>query len=154
MNVFLSDEQPVPVDISRLRRLAEMVLDHQGYPDQTEVTLMLVTDEDMAGYNERFMDRTGPTDVLAFPLETFEAGSAPEWRTGDPPVTLGDVIIAPDYVGRQAREHGNEFTDEISLMVVHGILHLMGWDHGEDDDAERMEARERELLALVGVSRP
>ncbi len=153
MNVFLTDEQSVPVDVARIRTLAELVLEQQGFPQDTEVTIMLVTDSDMVGYNERFMNRDGPTDVLAFPLEELAPGVVPDWRPGDPPVNLGDVIIAPEYVGRQASEQGSEFTHEISLMVVHGILHLMGWDHGEDSDAERMEGRERELLGMIGVPR-
>ena len=154
MNVFLTDEQPVPVDLARVRLLAEMVLIQQGFPTESEVTVMLVTDDDMAGYNDRFMSRSGPTDVLAFPLETLQAGVAPEWRPGDPPISIGDVIIAPDYVGRQAEEHGSEFTDELSLMVVHGMLHLMGWDHADDAQADAMESRERHLLSTIGVKRP
>jgi probable rRNA maturation factor len=64
------------------------------------------------------------------------------------------VIIAPAYVGRQAEEHQNGFSDEMALMVAHGILHLLGYDHVDDDDAELMERRETELLGMVGVERP
>ena len=154
MNVFLTDEQAVPVDLALIHHLAEVILEHEGYPDESEVTVMLVTDDDMTGYNERFMKRTEPTDVLAFPLETLEPGRPPERRPGEPPITLGDVIISPDYVRRQAMEQGSEFGDELALMVVHGVLHLMGWDHANDDQAEEMEERERKLLATVGVTRP
>lgn len=154
MNVFVTDEQTVPVDLALIRHLAESILRHEGYPADSEVTVMLVGDVDMAGYNERFMDRTGPTDVLAFPLETVQPGEVPERLPGDPPISLGDVIIAPDYVRRQAIENDTEFGDELALMVVHGILHLMGWDHADDGQAEEMEARERELLGTVGVNRP
>jgi probable rRNA maturation factor len=66
---------------------------------------------------------------------------------------LGDVVIAPAYVRRQARDNGVTFADEISLMVTHGILHLLGYDHVDDDDAERMEDRERQLLSQVGKAR-
>jgi probable rRNA maturation factor len=65
---------------------------------------------------------------------------------------LGDVLVAPAYVRRQAEELGVTFDDEMALMVTHGILHLMGYDHEEDFDAERMESRERELLRMVGRS--
>ncbi|MDH4307907.1 MAG: rRNA maturation RNase YbeY [Acidimicrobiia bacterium] len=153
MNVFVSDEQSVPVDVAALRYLVDVVLEHERYPDQTEVTLMFVTDDVIAGYNDRFMSREGPTDVLAFPLEAHEPGVAPVVRPGDPPVALGDVIVAPDYVSRQASAHGVEFVDEMSLMVVHGLLHLMGWDHDDDQQAEHMEERERSILAQVGVAR-
>ncbi|MGF1668570.1 MAG: rRNA maturation RNase YbeY [Acidimicrobiia bacterium] len=154
MNVYVTDEQSVAVDVAGLRLLAESVLTDEGFPEDSEVTLMLVSDEAISEYNHRFMDRQGPTDVLAFPLEQLEPGQAPKRRPGAPPVMLGDIIIAPAYVSRQALEQGSEFTDEVSLMVVHGMLHLMGWDHADDAQAEEMEARERTLLAKVGVKRP
>ena len=66
---------------------------------------------------------------------------------------LGDVIVAPTYVRRQASDHGVSFEDEMALMVTHGILHLLGYDHVEDEAAEQMESRERELLAKVGRTR-
>jgi probable rRNA maturation factor len=154
MNVFLTDEQPIPVDVSRLRLLAEHVIREEGFPDETELTIMLVDDVNMAGYNEQFMSRTGPTDVLAFPVESLQPGVVPKWYPGDPPILLGDVIVAPDHVSRQAAEQGVEFSDEISLMVVHGTLHLMGWDHVDDAQAEEMEVRERRLLSGLGMSRP
>ncbi|HET9202669.1 MAG TPA: rRNA maturation RNase YbeY [Acidimicrobiia bacterium] len=154
MSVFLADEQGEPVDLIQLRRLAELVLSEEGYPDETEVTVLLVTDDEMASYNERFLERTGPTDVLAFPVEELMPGVVPDHDHNGPPLAIGDVIVAPAYVGRQATEHDNGFADEMALMVAHGILHLLGYDHIDDDDAELMERRETELLALVGVDRP
>ena len=154
MSVFLADEQGEPVDLIQLRRLAELVLSEEGYPDETEVTVLLVTDDEIASYNERFLERTGPTDVLAFPVEELMPGVVPDHDHNGPPLAIGDVIVAPAYVGRQATEHDNGFADEMALMVAHGILHLLGYDHIDDDDAELMERRETELLALVGVDRP
>jgi probable rRNA maturation factor len=154
VNVFVTDEQTVPVDLAGMKLLAESVLSDEGYPPDSEVTLLLVTDEAMAEYNQRFMSREGATDVLAFPVDELKAGVAPKPAPGSPPVMLGDIVIAPSYVARHAAEEGIEFTDEVALMVVHGMLHLMGWDHADDAQAEQMESRERELLAKVGVSRP
>jgi probable rRNA maturation factor len=154
VNVFLSDEQSVPVDLALIRHLAETILEIERFPPDSEITVMLVTDDDITRYNERFMDRTGPTDVLAFPLESLQPREVPDRSPADPPINLGDVIISPDYVRRQAMENGSEFGDEIALMVVHGVLHLMGWDHADDEQAEDMEARERTLLGTVGVTRP
>jgi probable rRNA maturation factor len=131
-----------------------LVLSEEGYPDETEVTVLLVSDDEMASYNERFLERSGPTDVLAFPVEELLPGVVPDHDPNGPPLVIGDVIVAPAYVGRQAAEHGSGFADEMALMVAHGILHLLGYDHVEDDDAELMERREAELLALVGVQRP
>jgi probable rRNA maturation factor len=107
----------------------------------------------MAAYNERFLDRSGPTDVLAFPVEELMPGVIPDTDPQGPPLMLGDVIIAPGYVRQQAESNGAGFDDEMALMVTHGILHLLGYDHVDDEEAERMESRERELLAMVGKIR-
>jgi probable rRNA maturation factor len=73
---------------------------------------------------------------------------------GGPPIELGDVFIAPSVVRDNAQRSGARFEDELALMVVHGLLHLLGWDHEVDDKATRMEARESELLARIGRVRP
>lgn len=154
MTVFLADEQDVPVPTDDLRGLARAVLEAEGYPGGVEVTILLVDDEAMAGYNQRFMSREGTTDVLAFPLEELVPGVAPDQAPAGPPIHLGDIVIAPNHVQEQASSRGVEFVDELSLMVVHGMLHLMGWDHPTDESAGRMERRESEILATVGRVRP
>ena len=151
--IFLADEQTDEVGLSDLHFLAQLVLREEGYPDEVEVTLIFVSEPEIAAYNERFLDRSGPTDVLAFPVEELLPGVVPETDPQGPPLMLGDVIIAPGYVRRQAESNGVAFEDEIALMVTHGILHLLGYDHVEDEDAELMEARERELLAMAGMTR-
>jgi probable rRNA maturation factor len=149
----MADEQNDPVDLLQLRHLAELVLNEEGFPDETEVTVLLVSDDEMASYNERFLDRSGPTDVLAFPVEELTPGFVPEHDPAGPPLVIGDVIVAPAYVRRQADETEVGFDEEMALMVAHGILHLLGYDHIEDGDAELMERREAELLSMVGVER-
>lgn len=136
-----------------MRALAELVVADEGFPESSEVTLLLVSDDEMGSYNERFLTRPGPTDVLAFPVEDLKPGVPPERDTNDPPLLLGDIIVAPGYISRQAKEYGVTFDDEISLMVVHGLLHLLGYDHQTDEQAEAMETREREILAKVGRER-
>jgi probable rRNA maturation factor len=147
MSVFLADEQDDPIDAEPLRRLAELVLDEEGFSGDTEVTLLLVGEDQIATYNDRFMHREGATDVLAFPIEHLKPGVVPERRPGGPPLNIGDVVIAPAYVRAQAEAAGEAFYDELSLMVVHGLLHLLGYDHQDDDGADLMEDRERRLLA-------
>lgn len=151
--IFLADEQTEEVGLSDLHSLAELVLRQEGYPEDAEVTLLFVSESEMASYNERFLDRSGPTDVLAFPVEEMRPGAVPDTDPQGPPLMLGDVIVAPTYVRRQAADFGVGFDDEMALMVTHGILHLLGYDHIEDDDAGRMEDRERQLLAMVGRTR-
>jgi probable rRNA maturation factor len=150
VTIFLADEQTEHVSLDGLHALAEMVLMEEGYPVDAEVTLLLVDESEMTSYNQRFLDRDGPTDVLAFPVEELLPGVVPEANPHGPPLMLGDVIVAPTYVRRQASDHGVSFEDEMALMVTHGILHLLGYDHVADEAAEQMESRERELLAKVG----
>lgn len=153
MSVFVADEQTEPVGLGDLHALAELIMKEEGYPDDAEVTLLFVDEDEMAAYNERFLDRDGPTDVLAFPVEDLLPGVVPDHDPQYPPLMLGDVVIAPAFVRQQAADLGVGFDDEISLMVTHGILHLLGYDHEDDGEAERMEGRERELLAMVGRAR-
>jgi probable rRNA maturation factor len=153
VSVFVADEQADSIGLADLHSLAEMILDEEGYPEDAEVTILFVDESEMANYNEKFLERHGATDVLAFPLEELIPGVTPDHDPHGPPLALGDVVIAPAYVRRQAVEHEVAFEDEMSLMVAHGILHLLGYDHIDDDDAERMEERERQLLAKVGRTR-
>lgn len=146
----MADEQRDAFGLSELHQLAEMVMREEGYPDDAEVTLLFVDESEMAWYNERFLDRHGATDVLSFPVEELIPGVVPDTDPQGPPLMLGDVVIAPAYVRRQAEEMGVTFEDEMALMVTHGILHLLGYDHTEDDEAARMETRERALLSIVG----
>lgn len=151
--IFLADEQTEQVGLDDLHSLAELVLREEGYPDDAEVTLLLVSEPEMASYNQKFLDRDRPTDVLAFPVEHLLPGVVPEDDPQGPPLMLGDVIIAPSYVRRQADDYGVSFEGEMALMVTHGILHLLGYDHVADDEAAKMEARERDLLAKSGRAR-
>lgn len=153
MSVFLADESGEDLDLAGLRGLAELVLSTEAYPAETEVTLLLVDEDEMASYNERFLSRSGPTDVLAFPVEELVPGIAPDPDPNGPPLMLGDVIIAPAYVRRQAEDMEVAFEDELALMVAHGVLHLMGYDHQDEAQAAQMEGRESQLLEMVGKKR-
>lgn len=154
MTVLVSDEHPSSgVDPEHLRQLAEAVLFAEGFPPEAEVSITLVEDDEMAAWNSRALGQPGPTDVLSFPVETLRPGKVPVSIADGPPILIGDVVIAPDYVRRQADRYGVVADDEIALMVAHGILHLLGYDHEEDVDAELMEKRERDILAGQGRSR-
>lgn len=151
MHIFVADEQDVPLSTEALRELADLVLREESLPDDTEVSLLFVSEQQMAEYNERFMGRSGPTDVLAFPLESLTPGAVPARNPGQPPLNLGDVVISPSYVSAQSEQLDVGFHEELSLMVVHGLLHLLGYDHDQDENARQMEDRERVLLDLAGV---
>ncbi|MEN8234336.1 MAG: rRNA maturation RNase YbeY [Actinomycetota bacterium] len=154
MNVLFADEQDEPIVTDELLRLAELVLEEEGLDSETGVSLVLIDEEQMAELNERHMDKTGSTDVLSFPIESAMPGAPPMPVPGGPPIELGDVFIAPTVVRRNAEERNVRFEDELALMVVHGLLHLLGWDHIDEKDAVQMEARESALLERVGRVRP
>jgi probable rRNA maturation factor len=134
------------------------VLEAEGIVSDTEVSLLFVDEATIASLNERFLDKRGPTDVLSFPIEdeADRSGRSPdEGGTGPGSIEpdtgrlllLGDVVICPAVAARNAVDHGVSLDDEMALLVVHGILHLLGMDHEVESEAERMERREQQLLA-------
>lgn len=154
MNITFADEQDDPLQPGPLVDLARRVLQGEQLPDDTEVAITLVDPERIAVLNTQHMGKSGPTDVLSFPLETLQPGVPTARGELGPPVALGDVVICPQVVRSRATAIGVDFEDEMALMVVHGLLHLLGYDHVEDEDAKQMEARESELLVRVGRIRP
>jgi len=159
MRVSFSDERsdpPLPDSTGpdALVALAELTLTREGLPADCEVAITLIDEASMAELNQRHMAKSGATDVLSFPLETLVPGSLPAYVAGGPPVLLGDVFVCPAVVQRNAERAAVRFADEMALMVVHGLLHLLGYDHLVDAEAEQMEQRERDLLALAGLVRP
>lgn len=164
------------VDPARWAKLADEVLGAEGVPADAEISLLFVGPEAMAELNSRFRGAQGPTDVLAFPMDVEDldadeadvgpasgGGRFPDGGTtgpstvsdrpdtSRPPYVVGDVVVCPAVAAANAPEHkgplhDGTLEDELALLVVHGVLHLLGMDHAEDDEAEAMEARERELL--------
>ena len=158
IDVFAADEQSAaPVELERWSGLARSVLESRGINGDAEVSLLFVDEDAIAALNERFLERSGPTDVLAFPVEDdpLPPGRFPDMGgTGpgsdaedEPPLLLGDVVVCPAVAERNARERSIPYDDEIALLVVHGLLHLLGMDHQIDAEADAMEALEQKLLA-------
>ena len=141
MTVFVADEQATPLDSDRLRRLAGHVLADQHVPDAMELSVLCVDADSMAALNAHHMGAAGPTDVLAFPIDL------PGESSGGEPAILGDVVVCPAVAAAQAGERGAPAQDEIDLLVVHGILHLLGHDHTDADGRRRMFALTDRLLA-------
>lgn len=152
MSVELLDDQDDPLPTDALVALVELVLAAEGVP-HAEVALHFVDEATIAHLNAEHLGGEGPTDVVSFPVEDALPGVPPTSRPGEP-LVLGDVFVAPAVVRRQATDRGVAVDDELALMVVHGVLHLLGWDHVAEAEAEAMEARERELLEAVGRRRP
>lgn len=154
MKIGIIDEQDLAVDPGLLRRLAQTVLVAEGYGSHCLVDVTLVPDTAITGMNHRHRGSNGATDVLAFPLQDLEPGSArPSDGSNGPPLHLGDVVVAPGYVSRRAARAGWDFCAEMGLMVVHGVMHLLGYRHDSDSEAAIMERRERRYLAKQGLTR-
>ena len=127
--ILLSNRQEYAVDEERLQELARATLLAEGAVDK-ELSISLVTTEEMAGLHEQYMGEPGPTDVLSFPLD--EDG------------LLGDVVVCPTI----AAEQNPDVASEIRLLLVHGILHLLGYDHERDEDRTRMWARQERYTGV------
>jgi probable rRNA maturation factor len=150
VNVFLADEQDEPLEAEPIVAMAERILEAESMPPDTHVSIVLVGEDEMAIYNRRFMDRDGSTDVLAFPLEKLVPGMPPAAEPGGPPFNVGDIFVCPSVVRRQAADYGVTLERELALIVTHGLLHLLGYDHAEEEQALLMRRREHELMAMAG----
>lgn len=153
MTIHITSDLNAPVEQAWLERVIETTLGMEGFSAPVEVGVSFVSDDEMARHNEEYLGREGPTDVLSFGVDTLTPGDPPPHVVGQPPIALGDVLIAPDYVRRQAEQLEQDFESELALMVVHGLLHLMGYDHEVEAEAEHMEARETQILSALGWER-
>jgi len=139
---IISHRQPEPLDLSAFERLAAFVLDREDAPDGVELSLAIVSLAEIEDLNRKYRGKDGPTDVLSFPCDD----PCPVAEAGEP-VALGDVIIAPEVAEAQAAEFGHTVEEELNLLLVHGVLHLLGYEHDTEAHAAVMEEREREILS-------
>lgn len=138
------NESGSEVDVTQLGRLTRYVLDRMRIHPQAELCLKLVDPDTIATLNEKWMDKDGPTDVLAFPIDELTPGSdGEEFEDG----TVGDVVLCPQVAAEQAPTNGQTTEQEIELLTVHGVLHLLGYDHAEADERREMFALQSRLLA-------
>jgi len=121
-------------------------------PTRSEAALVLADDDFVAALNKEYRNKPGPTNVLSFAaLDDVDADVSVE---GGAPLMLGDIIVARETTEREAADAGISTEDHLRHLVVHGMLHLLGFDHLEDEDAEEMEAVETQVLADMGVADP
>ncbi|CAB4619967.1 unannotated protein [freshwater metagenome] len=158
--VFCSDEQDAMViDLDRWRRLAIATLQSQGVRGACELSLFFVDEATIADLNSEHMGKVGPTDVLAFPLDGVEVAETqgpgaltrgparPHPDHDDMPTLLGDVLVCPAVAEKQAPTHAGTMDDELALLVVHGCLHVLGYDHDTDEALAQMRAIEVAVLS-------
>ncbi len=125
-----------------MRDLATLVLAEEGIDRDVELCISLVSPKRIHELNLTFRNVDRPTDVLSFPCD--DPADTPVGM----PVELGDIFLSPDIVLAQSHEFGTTFGEEADLLITHGMLHLLGYDHIVDEEAEVMEAREREILSI------
>jgi probable rRNA maturation factor len=146
-----STQRHIQLDAASIRGLAEFVLEAEGAPAELEVSIAVVDDAAIAALNARHLNRDEPTDVLAFPMsEQTPAADQPSAEAG--PSVLGDVVISAERAIAYCRAHGGDPLEELSLYLVHGLLHLLGYDDVTEAARRRMRARERELMRRAAAA--
>lgn len=135
---------------AEMRAIVEEALRSLEQPDNVELALIVTTDEQMQELNRGFRGIDAPTDVLSFAASEGGDFVLP----ADLPPYLGDVIISLPAARRQAEERGRPLRDELALLIVHGCLHLLGYDHAEPEDQQAMWARQADILRRLGVEPP
>jgi probable rRNA maturation factor len=143
VSIDVINESGVDVDAVRLVDLGRFVLAQLKIHPQAELCVKLVDAEAMEHLHVHWMEEPGPTDVLAFPMDELRPGrDEKEPEEG----VLGDVVVCPQVAEVQAREAGHSTIDEVDLLLTHGILHLLGYDHAEPDDKAEMFGLQDRLL--------
>ena len=131
------------VDTSALQRQAAFLLDRLHLDPDADLSILLVDEEEMARLHVEWMDEPGATDVLSFPMDDLRAGDPQGPRVEG---ILGDIVLCPTVAARQGEAAGHGSDAEMALLLTHGVLHLLGHDHAEPDEHERMFALQSQLL--------
>jgi probable rRNA maturation factor len=141
--VSISNRQKrVSIDAGKIRRAAKRILSGLGFQGY-ELSIVIVDDREITQLNRQYFHRNRPTNVISFPMEGGDPASLHS-------KVLGDVVISAETAKRQAEEAGGKAKDEILFLLIHGVLHLAGYDHeGTADERKKMEAKEKELFSLL-----
>ena len=153
MSVEINNESGMAADEDALRELAQYVIGQMETHPLADLSMLLVDEAHMTNLHEKWMDEPGPTDVLSFPMDELRPHSMAgpnrsRGRDGDEPepVLLGDVVLCPQVAAVQARQHGQSTQAELELLTVHGVLHLLGYDHADPEEEAEMFGLQNELL--------
>jgi probable rRNA maturation factor len=144
MSIEVQNESGMDLDVRRTQQLARFVMDRMRVHPQAELCVTAVDAETIAELNVKWMEKEGPTDVLAFPMDELRPGHVNEEPEEG---VLGDLVVCPVVAEQQAKAAGHAVQDELVLLTVHGILHLLGYDHGGPDDHREMFGLQARLLA-------
>ena len=145
MSIEVSNESGIDVSEAELVSVARFVLARMDVNPGAELSMVLLDTAAMADLHMRWMDLPGPTDVMSFPMDELEPGGRPD--TPEPgPAMLGDIVLCPEFAAKQAEAAGHSLGQELALLTVHGVLHLLGYDHAEPEEEKEMFALQRRLL--------
>ncbi len=165
MTSYVENETSVTFDFDSkeiLEAVMEQVLDMENCPYEAQVNLLITDDEGIWQYNKEYRQVDAPTDVLSFPMLFFEregdfsmadrdAADCFDPESGE--LMLGDIIISAPKVLEQAAKYGHSVKREFAFLTAHSMLHLCGYDHMEKEQARRMEEKQEQVLALLGITR-
>lgn len=150
MVIGANEQDAVAVNVVQWTALATQALIAEGVT-AGELTLTFIDEEEIGALNAQHLGEVGPTDVLSFPLDD----GSDEWTgSSDVPVLLGDIVICPSIAHANAPDHAGTVDDELALLVIHGVLHVLGHDHATSDETAQMQRRERSLLEALHWAGP
>jgi len=146
--IALTDNQTIPFDVEQYKKDAQIILNHLGYGD-FDLGILLTDNKSIHAFNSTYREKDKPTDILSFPYY-------PDLKPGERIVpdteddrNLGDIIISPEYVKSDLERWDQSFEQRMRVLLVHGICHLLGYDHIKDEDYDVMKVKETELLSLL-----
>ena len=164
MRIFLENEGELELGLDYLKlaeAVSEAVLDYEKCPYESQIELLLTDNEEIQRINQEFREIDRPTDVLSFPMVDFavpaeydfleEDDSCFDPETGE--LMLGNIVISKEKVVSQAEEYGHSVKREYAFLIAHSMLHLLGYDHMQEEEREEMERRQREILKQLGIER-
>ncbi|MHA6802860.1 rRNA maturation RNase YbeY [Salinifilum ghardaiensis] len=146
MSIEFANETSADLPGDSIVSVARFALDKMSVSQLAELSIVMVEQDVMADLHERWMDLPGPTDVMAFPMDEYDTTRRPD-ATGSGPALLGDIVLCPAFAEDQASKAGHGLFDELHLLTVHGVLHLLGYDHAEPDEEREMFGLQNCILA-------
>ncbi len=144
--IEISNESGIDVDEERLIDVARFAIAAMDVHPGAELSMVLVDEPTMAGLHEQWMDLPGPTDVMSFPMDELTPGGRPDApEPGE--AQLGDIVLCPTFAAKQAIAARHSAEHELAILTVHGVLHLLGFDHAEPEEEKRMFGLQNQIVA-------
>lgn len=156
MNLIIEKREKTDDFDEIIEKAVGAALKEQKFSDKCEISVTLCNDEEISVLNENYMQRQGATDVLSFPMLSFDERGEIIKESMDydgENLLLGDIVISLERAKKQAEEYGHSVKREVGFLTVHSMLHLMGFDHMQDEERELMQAKEKNILAAIKLPR-